>query len=39
MNQALALRFAELLNEEARELADAGADVIQFDEPTFNVYS
>jgi 5-methyltetrahydropteroyltriglutamate--homocysteine methyltransferase len=34
----LALRFAVLLNEEARALAAAGADVIQFDEPTFNVY-
>jgi 5-methyltetrahydropteroyltriglutamate--homocysteine methyltransferase len=34
----LALRFAKLLNEEARALAEAGADVIQFDEPTFNVY-
>jgi 5-methyltetrahydropteroyltriglutamate--homocysteine methyltransferase len=36
--RALALHFAELLNQEARELAAAGADVIQFDEPTFNVY-
>jgi len=35
---SLALRFAELLNAEARELAAAGADVIQFDEPCFNVY-
>lgn len=34
----LAMRFAELLNIEARALADAGADVIQFDEPCFNVY-
>jgi 5-methyltetrahydropteroyltriglutamate--homocysteine methyltransferase len=34
----LALRFAGLLNQEARALAEAGADVIQFDEPTFNVY-
>ena len=34
----IALRFATLLNEEARALAEAGADVIQFDEPTFNVY-
>ncbi|MEJ0015568.1 MAG: methionine synthase [Acetobacteraceae bacterium] len=35
---ALALRFAELLNQEARALAAAGAAVIQFDEPCFNVY-
>jgi 5-methyltetrahydropteroyltriglutamate--homocysteine methyltransferase len=34
----MAMRFAELLNEEARELATAGVDVIQFDEPAFNVY-
>ena len=34
----LAMRFAELLNIEARALSDAGADVIQFDEPCFNVY-
>jgi 5-methyltetrahydropteroyltriglutamate--homocysteine methyltransferase len=26
------------LNEEARELAEIGIDVIQFDEPAFNVY-
>ena len=36
--RSLALRFAELLNAEARELAAAGADVVQFDEPCFNVY-
>jgi 5-methyltetrahydropteroyltriglutamate--homocysteine methyltransferase len=34
----LAVAFAELLNEEARELAAIGVDVIQFDEPAFNVY-
>jgi len=34
----LAMRFAELLNLEARALATAGASVIQFDEPCFNVY-
>ena len=34
----LAMRFAELLNDEARELAAAGIDVIQFDEPAYNVY-
>jgi 5-methyltetrahydropteroyltriglutamate--homocysteine methyltransferase len=35
----LAMRFAEILNEEARELADIGVDVIQFDEPAFNVFT
>ena len=30
--------FAGLLNEEARGLAADGVDVIQFDEPAFNVY-
>src|SRR4051812_25704300 len=35
--EQLAMRFAELLNMEARALADAGAAVIQFDEPCFNV--
>ena len=35
---ALAMAFAGLLNEEARELAAIGVDVIQFDEPAFNVY-
>src|SRR5712671_7830344 len=35
---AMAMAFAELLNEEARELAAIGVDVIQFDEPAFNVY-
>ena len=35
---AMAMAFADLLNEEARELAAAGVDVIQFDEPAFNVY-
>jgi len=34
----MAMRFAELLNEEARELDAIGCDVIQFDEPAFNVY-
>ena len=32
------MAFAELLNEEARELAALGVDVVQFDEPAFNVY-
>src|SRR5688572_14793470 len=35
---ALAMAFARVLNAEARDLAAAGADVIQFDEPAFNVY-
>jgi 5-methyltetrahydropteroyltriglutamate--homocysteine methyltransferase len=34
----LALEFARVLNEEARDLVDAGLDVLQFDEPAFNVY-
>jgi 5-methyltetrahydropteroyltriglutamate--homocysteine methyltransferase len=34
----MAMRFAELLNEEARQIEAAGADVIQFDEPAFNVF-
>ena len=34
----LAMTFAELLNQEARALEADGVDVIQFDEPAFNVY-
>jgi 5-methyltetrahydropteroyltriglutamate--homocysteine methyltransferase len=34
----MAMAFAGLLNEEARGLAADGVDVIQFDEPAFNVY-
>jgi len=34
----MAMAFAELLNEEARELEALGVDVIQFDEPAFNVF-
>ncbi len=34
----MAMAFARLLNEEARALAADGVDVIQFDEPAFNVY-
>ena len=34
----LAFAFAELLNQEARGLQADGIDVIQFDEPAFNVY-
>src|SRR5690349_20686796 len=36
--EKLALAFAELLNQEARALEKDGVDVIQFDEPAFNVY-
>ena len=34
----MAMAFASLLNEEACGLAADGIDVIQFDEPAFNVY-
>src|SRR5215510_10941672 len=34
----MAMAFAELLNQEARELETLGVDVIQFDEPAFNVF-
>jgi 5-methyltetrahydropteroyltriglutamate--homocysteine methyltransferase len=34
----MAMAFAGLLNEEARELAALGVDVIQLDEPAFNVF-
>ncbi|HEX8013448.1 MAG TPA: methionine synthase [Casimicrobiaceae bacterium] len=36
--EKLAQVFAEILNEEARAIEVAGVDVIQFDEPAFNVY-
>ncbi|HVL59151.1 MAG TPA: methionine synthase [Burkholderiaceae bacterium] len=36
--EKLAWEFARILNQEAREIAAAGVDVIQFDEPAFNVY-
>jgi len=36
--KSLAMRFARILNAEAREMASAGADVVQFDEPCFNIY-
>jgi 5-methyltetrahydropteroyltriglutamate--homocysteine methyltransferase len=36
--EKLAREFAAILNQEAREIERAGADVIQFDEPAFNVY-
>jgi 5-methyltetrahydropteroyltriglutamate--homocysteine methyltransferase len=35
----MAMAFAALLNEEARGLVADGVDVIQFDEPAFNVYA
>jgi len=34
----MAFAFADLLNQEARALQADGVDVIQFDEPAFNVY-
>jgi 5-methyltetrahydropteroyltriglutamate--homocysteine methyltransferase len=37
-DKTLAMRFAKILNAEARALVDAGADIVQFDEPCFNVY-
>jgi len=36
--EKLAFAFAEILNAEARAIEAAGVDVIQFDEPAFNVY-
>ena len=36
--EKLAMEFAAILNAEAREIDAAGIDVIQFDEPAFNVY-
>jgi 5-methyltetrahydropteroyltriglutamate--homocysteine methyltransferase len=36
--QTLASELAKLLNDEAHELAEAGADIVQFDEPCFNIY-
>ncbi|WP_314034472.1 methionine synthase [Dietzia sp. CH92] len=36
--EKLAWEFATILNQEARELEAAGVDIIQFDEPAFNVY-
>jgi 5-methyltetrahydropteroyltriglutamate--homocysteine methyltransferase len=36
--EKLAWAFAEILNAEAREIAATGVDVIQFDEPAFNVF-
>ena len=36
--QKMAFAFAELLNQEALALQADGVDIIQFDEPAFNVY-
>ena len=36
--EKLAWAFAEMLNDEARAIEAQGVDVIQFDEPAFNVY-
>jgi 5-methyltetrahydropteroyltriglutamate--homocysteine methyltransferase len=36
--ERLAMEFARLINEEARDLVAAGLDVLQLDEPAFNVY-
>ena len=35
----MAMAFADLLNQEARVLVADGVDIIQIDEPAFNVYS
>lgn len=36
--EKLAWEFATILNQEAKELEAAGVDIIQFDEPSFNVF-
>ncbi|WP_105565990.1 methionine synthase [Microbacterium halophytorum] len=36
--EELAWEFAAILNQEAKELEAAGVDIIQFDEPAFNVF-
>ena len=36
--EKLAFAFAEILNAEARAIEAAGIDIVQFDEPAFNVY-
>jgi 5-methyltetrahydropteroyltriglutamate--homocysteine methyltransferase len=36
--ETLAWEFAKILNQEAKELEAAGVDIIQFDEPAFNVF-
>ena len=35
----MAMAFAELLNDEAKELEAVGIDTVQFDEPAFNVFT
>ncbi len=37
--ESMALAFAKILNEEARELDELGVAVIQFDEPAFNAFT
>ena len=36
--EKLAWEFATILNQEARELEAVGVDIVQFDEPAFNVF-
>ena len=36
--EKLAWQFAKILNQEARDLEAVGVDIIQFDEPAFNVF-
>jgi len=36
--EKLAWEFAKILNQEAKDLVEAGVDIIQFDEPAFNVF-
>lgn len=36
--EKLAWEFSRILNQEAKELEAAGVDIIQFDEPAFNVF-
>lgn len=36
--EKLAWEFAKILNQEAKDLAAVGVDIIQFDEPAFNVF-
>ncbi len=37
-SEKLAWEFATILNQEAKDLEAAGVDIIQFDEPSFNVF-
>lgn len=36
--EKLAWEFAKILNQEAKELEAVGVDIVQFDEPAFNVF-